>query len=124
MLTLLWLAAHKRIASEAGRAAADGVVVHHLAAGVRAAGARAGVRAALVDARPVLGAVGAHHALGPAGGRRADVVELARAHGVAVHLAALAVRTTGRRRARVLGRLDYSESERDGGQRERGRERK
>lgn len=59
-------------------------MVDDLAAGVEAAGAGAWVLAALVDAGLELAALGADNALGPAGGRAANIARLARTHGQAV----------------------------------------
>lgn len=92
MLTLLFdHTSHKRIARVAGRTAADGVVVDDLAARVGAASPRARVPAALVQAGLVLRAFRADNALRAAGGRRPHVVDLARAHRVAVDGLAVAV---------------------------------
>ena len=95
------LAAAEGVASEAGVAAAHGRVVDDGAAGVGAARAGARVPAALVHARAVAGALRVDGALGPAVGRRADVVGQAGAGGAAAPDLALGVRAARRRAARV-----------------------
>lgn len=67
----------KRIAREARRTAADGVMVDNLAPGVDATGARARIGTLLVDTRTVLRTVCTDKALRPARGRSTDVVGLA-----------------------------------------------
>lgn len=98
---------YKGITGHAGWTAADGVMVDNLAASVDTASARAGVDTLLLDTCFVLGTVGADHALGPAGGRRAYEPGETRADGVTVHFTALTVGTTRRRLTRVLWRLSY-----------------
>lgn len=68
------LAAAEGVAREARVAAAHGRVVDDGAAGVGAARAGTGVAASLVHARAVAGALRVDGTLGPAAGRRANVV--------------------------------------------------
>lgn len=100
-LTLIPSTLSKRIAREARRTAADGVMVDDLAPGVDATGARAGIGTLLVDTRTVLRTVGTDQALRPARGRSTDVVGLARAHGVTINRPAQTVRAARRWLARV-----------------------
>lgn len=86
------LAPHKRIADQIGRAAADRIVVDHLAVGGDAARAGARVGALEFVARLVGRALGVDGAFGLAVGRRADVLVDARADGDAVSFVAAAVR--------------------------------
>lgn len=91
----------KRIAREARRTAADGVMVDNLAPGVDATGARAGISTLLVDTRTVLRTVCTDKALRPARGRSTDVVGLARAHSVTIDSPTQTVRAARRWLARV-----------------------
>lgn len=90
------------VSGHARLATADGVVVHHLALGIVAAGTSARILALLVNAGTVLGALRADHTLRLAAGRGTDVTLHTAAHRVAVGVLALAVRTAGRRLAGIL----------------------
>lgn len=83
-------------------------MVDDLASGVQAASAGARVRAPLLNAGLVLRTLRAGHALGPACGRRAYVIFLARAYRVPVHPTALAVRPARRGYARVSRLFGFS----------------
>jgi len=100
MLTL-FATVNKRIPSETRRATTDRAVIDNIAASVCAASARARVFAFLINASLVLGTIGADHALGSARGWRADVAHLARANGVIIDGAALAIGAAWRRMTRV-----------------------
>lgn len=73
------------------RAAADGVVVHHLAASVLSASSWARVSALLVQAGLLQRALGARHTFRPARWWCSNKTTDARAHSVAIDLSALAV---------------------------------
>jgi hypothetical protein len=94
----------ERIAGEADRTGADGIVIDHLALGVRAARARTRVHAGLAHAGLAQPAVRAEEALGPTVGRRAKVSRLAGAGRPPAALrATVAVGTAGVRHTGVLG---------------------
>lgn len=105
MLTFFRDAALERITGKAGRTATDRIVVDHLTAGIEATRTGARIHAFLLHARLVQGTFRANGTLGPASGRCTDVPDLARAHGVIVHIATLAVRTTGRWSTGIDGRM-------------------
>lgn len=94
------LTSDERVSREPGRAATDRVVIHHLAPGSDATGSGTGIPTFLVAARLILTALRTHYALRPASRRAAYEARHARAHGLAVYFAALAVGAAGRGIAR------------------------
>ena len=95
----------ERVTLESGRAPADGVVGHHGADGVGAAGVDARIHTLLSDAGSVPGALAVVDTLWPAVGRLAEVVGLAAAHAGAVDHALPAVGAAVAVGARILGAL-------------------
>ena len=79
-------------------------MIDHAADGIEATHVQAGVATPLADAGVLAGAVRADHTLGPAVGRRTDVVGPARADRAAPGTATLGVRPTWRGMAGVLRR--------------------
>lgn len=79
-------------------------MVGDLAAGVLAARTRTRIFAFLIDARHILGAFRTDHTLGTTVGRCADEGGQARAHGVLIQLATLAVQAARRRLAGIYVR--------------------
>lgn len=101
MLTFFFKAMQKWVANQAGRAAADGVVVDDLTFGCHPTGTRTWVNAGLSHTGLVLGTIGTDHTLRPTVRCAAIVARLARADGVVVDWSTHAVRPTGRRDTRV-----------------------
>ena len=93
-----------RIANVARVARAAGHVTRHVAGGVGAAVAGTRVDALLADAGQVTGAVGGDDTLGPAAGRRAQVVGEAAAGATVLDVDALGVGAARARRAGVRTR--------------------
>lgn len=105
-LTWLLEAPSEWITGESGLAAADRTVIEYSAIGLLTAGSRARVDALLILADPVQRAIGARDALGSTGRGSSLIGGLTRANGLTVRLSALAVRSAGRRSARIALVLD------------------
>jgi hypothetical protein len=106
IFSYLWLlnTVDEWIAGEADGTGADGIVIDHLALGVRAARSRTRVHAGLAHAGLTQPAVRTEEALGAAVGRRAKVSRLAGAGRPPAALGATdAVGTAGVRHTGVLG---------------------
>ncbi len=99
-------ATNKRIPRKSGGAAAYRIMVNDLAPSIQTASARTRVRALLLYAGFVLRTLRADHALWATSRRSADIIRLARADRVIVHLATLTVRSAWRWDARIL-RFSY-----------------
>lgn len=101
-ITLKDVASRERIASEARRTTANGIVIDHLAIGVSAASADARIQTLVVQAGLGQRALGTHRALRPTGRWYAHEVCATRANRVLGNHATDAVRSTRRWSAWVL----------------------
>lgn len=83
------------------RTAAHRIVIGDLAPRVQTTRARTRIHASLIHARSIQIALAARRALGPTVRWHTDVVHLARAHRMRVHVATLTVRAARRRHTRI-----------------------
>lgn len=95
------IASSERISGESIVATADWAVIYHFTIGIKSAGARTWIYTLLTETSLIQRTFGAYCTFWSATRRATDVIGKARANGLPVNLATLAVGSTGRWLARI-----------------------
>lgn len=115
-LTFFWHTSFEWIAGKAGGTATDRIVIDYRTTSVKTARTRTRIQARLLDTSLIHCTFRANSTFWTASRWRTNVIGLTRTDGMFVHIAALAVRATGRRTTWIdRSVFDFYSAEEEGG---------